>query len=290
MELRLMRTPNKKEIILTAVRPNEGLQAIYRRKLFQIIEQMHASVLYWVTARYKANEPKMALDALPATALRDLMRKLSRQWQMNFMEAAPALADYFAKAVNKRSDYQLEQILKRGGFSVAFRMTRPMQDVMAATIGEQVGLIKSIAQKYLTDVEGLVMRSVSEGRDLKTLTDALGPIVNLKRIGMGRKPGESDKSLLARTKRRAALIARDQNNKATATMTRVRQDQLDITEAIWQHSHGGKEPRPTHVANSGKRYKIAKGWYDPAIGKYIWPGTEINCRCVSRSVIPGFIP
>ncbi|WP_257785984.1 hypothetical protein [Burkholderia ubonensis] len=40
------------------------------------------------------------------------------------------------------------------------------------------------------------------------------------------------------TKRRAAFIAHNQNSKATATITRVRQEGLGITEAIWLHSHG----------------------------------------------------
>jgi len=35
------------------------------------------------------------------------------------------------------------------------------------------------------------------------------------------------------------------------------------------------------------RYNIATGWFDPDARKYIWPGTEINCRCVSKAVIPG---
>ena len=56
------------------------------------------------------------------------------------------------------------------------------------------------------------------------------------------------------------------------------------------HSGGGKEPRPTHLA-AGKRkqrYDVREGWYDPAVGKNIFPGELINCRCVSRPVIEGF--
>ena len=38
---------------------------------------------------------------------------------------------------------------------------------------------------------------------------------------------------------------------------------MGVDEALWLHSHAGKEPRPTHLANDGKRYKISEGWYDP---------------------------
>ncbi len=88
------------------------------------------------------------------------------------------------------------------------------------------------------------------------------------------------------TKRRAAFIARDQNNKATAVFERTRHVEIGVTEAIWLHSAGGKVPRPEHVAFSGKKYDIRKGAY--LEGKWTWPGVEINCRCVSKPVIPGF--
>lgn len=282
------------------VRPNAGTEAKFRKALLQLVANMVASVDYWLSAAYKANPPlisevyeenvQLAQDEQPSMELKRAVRKLAKRWQRKFDEAAPKLADYFTTAASERSDYQLRQILREGGFSVKFRMTRPMRDVMNAQINEQVALIKSIPQKYFTDVEGAVMRSVAAGRDLQALTKEIGGMVDLSRIKMGRKPGESDKSLAARTARRAAFIARDQNNKATAAMTRVRQVEAGITEAIWVHSGGGKEPRPTHLA-AGRRqqkYDVAKGWWDPDVEKFIQPGELPNCRCVSRPVIPGF--
>lgn len=272
---------------LRPVRPNAGVEADYRRKLDALIAEMNRSLVYWLTAAYRQNEPELAQDAppppdaggydpkpeprreSPAVAMRRRMRRLARQWQTRFDEAAPELAKYFATAAANRSDAALKGILKKAGFAVEFKMTRPMNDVLQATIGENVSLIRSIASQHLTQVEGIVLRSVQQGRDLGGLTKALE-----EQFGV--------------TRRRAALIARTQNDMATAAIQRVRQTELGITEAIWLHSAGGREPRPTHVANSGKKYTIADGWVDPAVGKAIWPGTEINCRCVARPVVPGF--
>ncbi len=100
-------------------------------------------------------------------------------------------------------------------------MTAPMNNALQATIAENVGLIRSIPEKYFTEVEGLVMRSVARGRDLSYLTDELQ-----KRYGI--------------TRRRAALIAHDQNNKATSVMQAARQQSLGITQGVWKHSHAGK--------------------------------------------------
>jgi SPP1 gp7 family putative phage head morphogenesis protein len=259
----------KTDKVLTPVRPNVGIEVAYRKKLQALIAEMDNSVVYWLRAAYRANEPVMAQDRTPADELRDAIRKLAKRWQKNFDEAAPALAEYFAKSVAARSSGALKAILKKAGFAVEFKMTRAMRDIMAATVSQQVSLIKSIPSRYFTNIEGLVMRSVQTGRDLGQLTKDLQ-----EQFGV--------------THRRAAFIARDQNNKATASMTRARQDELGLNEAIWVHSGGGKHPRPTHVAMHGKKYDVNKGMWDSAVNRWIFPGEEINCRCISRSIIPGF--
>lgn len=264
-----MAKASKNQKVLRPVHPNAGIQAAYRKRLDRLIDEMNRSVQFWLKATYRANPPEMAQDRNPAQELRAALRKLAQQWQDNFDEAAPKLAEYFAKSVQLRSDAALRKILRDGGISVKFKMTRTMQDVMDATINEQVSLIKSIPQQYLTQVEGMVMRSVQAGRDLGPLAKALQ-----EQFGV--------------TKRRAATIARDQNNKASASMTRARQDHLGITEGDWIHSGGGKHPRPTHVAMNGKRFNLRKGMYDQAVGKFILPGELINCRCVWKPVIQGF--
>ncbi len=260
---------NKNDRILSPIHPCCGTEALYRRKLYQLIEEMRNSIEYWLSAAYKANEPVLAQDAVPASELQNAIRKLTRRWQKRFNWAAPKLAKWFALSLADRSDKQLASILRRGGFSVKFKMTKAQRDILHATVHANVSLIKSIPQKYLNDVEGMVMRSVQTGRDLQTLQKDL-----LKNYKL--------------TKRRAALITRDQNNKVTSALVRVRQIELGINKAIWVHSGGGNHPRPTHVKNSGKQYDVNKGWFDPHEKKFIFPGELINCRCVSRSVVAGF--
>lgn len=261
---------------LNPVRPNAGDTAKYRRRLEALIKEMNDSVVFWTEATYKANAPEIAQDELPYAALQRVIRKLSKRWQKRFDEASKELAEYFTKRANQRSAQQLMQMLRDAGFSVKFKMTRAARDVMQASIAEQVGLIKSIPERYFTEVEGAVMRSVQQGRNLSTLTKDLQ-----KNYGV--------------TYRRAKTIASDQNNKMTATLTRVRQQEAGIKEAIWVHSGGGKEPRPNHLAAGQRkqRYDITKGMWDPDAegkgkGKMIFPGELINCRCVSRPVVSGF--
>lgn len=226
---------------------------------------MVASIQRFLLAAYRKDPPVLAQDA-PADRLQVVLRRLTARWLKRFDRLAEHLADHFARDVRDRSDAALRSALKTGGMSVQFKATKAERDVMAATVAENVRLIKSIPEQYLTQVEGAVMRSVQTGRDIGQLAKELETHYGV-------------------TKRRAAFIARDQNNKATAAITRARQDELGITEAIWLHSGGGKHPRPSHVRNSGQRYKVETGWYDPDAKKWIWPGTLPNCRCVAKSVI-----
>lgn len=263
---------SKPEKTLRSVHPNQGVEAEFRRRLFAIIDEMHDSITYWVTARYRNNEPSvlMSMDAkTPSVVLRLTINQLRKRWLKKFDDLSSGLADYYAQDIKDRTDAQMKSMLKKAGMSVKFNMTPAMKDIFKATVQANVSLIKSIPQEYLKNVEGMVMRSVQTGRDLGQLSKDLR-----KQFGV--------------SKRKAELISRDQNNKATSAFQRARQIELGIEEAIWMHSSAGKVPRPTHVAMNGKKYDVKKGMWDPAVKEYILPGQLINCRCTSRSVIAGF--
>lgn len=257
----------KKPKTIAPVRPNVGIELAYRKRLTDLVDEMHASLLWFIRAAYRANTPEMAQDESPAAAMQAVMSRLARRWQRRFDQGAKPLGDWFATSALERSDKALQGILRKSGFSVNFKLTPEANDVMQATISAQVGLIKSIASEHLAGVQGIVMRSVQTGRDLGTLTKEIE-----QKYGVTRK--------------RAAFIAQSQNNIATATITRVRQQSIGVREAIWVHSAGGKTPRPEHVAFNGKRYDIEQGAY--LEGKWTWPGVEPRCRCTSRSILPGF--
>lgn len=265
-------SPDGKPKILPPVHPNVGLEVAYYKKLDALIGQMNRSITYWLTATYRANPPRLAQDASPAVEFVKQMRTLGRRWTKQFDSAAEELGRWFALKSFQRSDNAMRHNLAQAGWTVQFTKTPVVQDTLQATIGAQVALIKSIGQQHLSDVEGLVMRSVQSGGNLGKLTSDL-----MERYKL--------------TQRRAAFIAKDQNQKATATITRVRQQELGITEAIWLHSAAGREPRPKHVKYNGKKYDISKGApIGDKPGQYVLPGELPNCRCVSRAIIPALAP
>lgn len=258
---------------LSAVRPAAPTRVAYQRRVDALVDEMSASLLYWLSAQYEHDTPAtvvLAEDASASSLLQAAFDKLRTRWLRKFDLLAPKIADWFAATSRARVDGTMQRDLAKANFTVKFKMTEAMRDAYNGVIDENVGLITSIAEQHLTGVQTDLMQSVQNGRDLGYLTDQL-----VKRTGI--------------TKRRAAFIARDQNNKATAVMVRTRALELGITKAVWLHSAGGKTPRPQHVAFSGKTFDLAKGHdFDNGEG-IVWPGTAINCRCVAKPVVPGFI-
>jgi SPP1 gp7 family putative phage head morphogenesis protein len=261
-------TAKRRPKVGRVLRPSAGIRAAYRKKLEALTDEMHRSLVYWLSARWRSNTPVLATDENPTRALRKTMRVLSRRWEKRFDEAAPKLAEWLARQALRHATKSMEDALEAGKMpTVDFKMTAPMRDAFNAVVGENVSLIKSIAQRHLSSVEASVMRSVSVGRDLGSLANDLQ-----EQHGV--------------TKRRAALIARDQSNKASAVITRVRQIDAGIEECVWEHSHAGKKPRPSHVAFSGQTYSVKEGALID--GERIFPGQLINCRCFCRPVLEGF--
>ncbi len=259
----------KNEKALRPVFPNVGIGVAYRRKLQNLVDEMHNSVRYFIKAAYRKNEPIIAQDEIPAAELQKAIDELTRQWCRRFRDGSEDLAAWFAKLAWRRSDAALKKILRDAGISVEFQMSRAMRDILRATVEANVQMIRSIPEQYLTQVKNSVMRSVQVGRDLGSLAKELQ-----EHYGV--------------TKRRAAFIAIDQNNKASSAMTRVRQLDLGLEDGVWRHSHAGIHPRPTHVANDGKRFSLRDGWYDPAVKEKILPGFLPRCRCFWTPVIRGF--
>lgn len=275
-----LRNPGTRDKTLAPVTPNAQTRLRYQRALDQAITNMQASYEWWIGARYRAalesNQDAgrladMAMDAAAgdATDLFGELARLRKYWTKYFDNFAKKLADQMADAWYKDNATQWQGKLKRAGFDVPMQLTPSQRLILKAKVPENVALIKSIQEQYHTDVEGIVSRNFLKGRDLAGMAD------EIKHRGHV-------------TKNRAALIARDQSNKATSQMNDARQRELGIKYAVWQHSSAGKEPRATHVRAGREQwvFKVGEGIdFNDAFG-VVLPGEAIACHCTSRSIIP----
>ena len=264
-----LKSPTGKPIAVQAIRPNAGIEAAYRKEMQALIAEMANSYRYWITATLNQNPAKttaIAEDSALTSALTAIFTKLGKHWRKRFDQAADTLAARFADRTLKTTNADMMRVLKDAGFAIEFKPIASQQEAYRAVIADNIALIKSIPEQYHTRVQGTVWRGVTGGYDLATLSQEL-----INDYGI--------------TARRAAFIAQDQAHKAMAVMEQQRRLDLGIEEAIWRHSHAGRHPRESHVkAGRDKlRFKISEGAYID--GKWILPGTEINCRCTSTAII-----
>lgn len=154
-------------------------------------------------------------------------------------------------------------------------------DAVKISIQNEIMQLEDVDSDHFGQVYDAALRSISTGRDLSLLHQAL---LRMNINGM--------------TKDRASEIARLLNNKATALMQKKQQESLGIKSAIWLHSGAPcvtdhkttrdweKQQDAAHRAANGKHYDVNKGMF--LNGKWTWPGTEPGCRCVSKAVMRGF--
>ena len=280
-----LRMPGRDDKVLPAIQVDRQTEALYRRKLGRAVALMAASYLRSIERKYAraldANVdagrlPDIAQDASappPGAASGDMfdeMKRLRAYWERYFKTFADEVTAGAFQDLYVDNQRAWQSRLRNAGFDLKLDMTPSQRLVMKAKVQENVALIRSIAQEYHKDVEGEVLRHFIAGRDLKGLQEKL--------VARGKV-----------TTNRAAFIARDQCNKATAQFNSARQRELGLHWAVWQHSSAGKEPRPTHVRAGRERWVFNTQVGIDFRDKFgsVLPGEAINCRCTSRTIIPG---
>jgi uncharacterized protein with gpF-like domain len=155
--------------------------------------------------------------------------------------------------------------------------TSRVTETIKADLRKNVILLEGIDKNHFEQIYNAALRSISAGRDLSLLYNVL---MQMNIDGM--------------TKQRATEIARVLNNRTTALMDRERQLSLGTKQAQWRYSGAPCEINPkkpmgqdaAHRAANGKLFEVSTGMF--LNGKWTWPGVEPGCRCISKSVVPGF--
>ena len=277
-----LRAPGKKDVTLAPIAPNAQSRLKYTRALQKAVANMSASYEWWIGARYRraveANQAAgrladIAMDAnTPFGDASDLFGELARlrkYWSNYFDKFAKKLAEQATETWYRDNANMWEGRLRRAGFDVPMKLTPSQRLILKAKVPENVALIKSIHDDYHKDIEGIVSRNFLKGRDLAAMSEQI------------KKRGKV-------TQDRAAFIALDQANKATAQMNDARQRELGIQYCVWQHSSAGKEPREKHVRAGREQwvFKVGAGIdFGDQFG-VVLPGEAIKCHCTSRSIIP----
>jgi SPP1 gp7 family putative phage head morphogenesis protein len=222
--------------------------------------------------RSDASEEYFAQDANIASQARISLNLLSDSMATLFADHGKIMAERMLDQTDEHVKSQMMASLKKlsGGLTIKqAAMPDGLAEVFTAAITGNVSLIKSIQGKFFEQIEGDIMRSI--------MSPAFGGheqlIKNLQKYG--------DVSY-----KRARLIALDQSRKASQSTGITRMKAAGVTQGIWIHTAGTKEPRKRHKDFNGKMFELAKGApVGDNDGDYVQPGDCINCRCVFQPVL-----
>ena len=263
---------SKNNIIGSALRPNVGISTDYAKPIVNELGLMFRDVQRELKKTFNENHYGQAMDASLASQSRILLNWLLRKWQPRFDEIAKSATERMIQRTIKNSTITLRNSLKEAlpdlSIDTSFS-NEQLQEVIKASTLEAANLIKIIPYKFLNEVQGQVMRSITTGKGMEDLV----PFLTKKYKG---------------NVRHARLVALDQTRKAYQSINTTRLKTLGVKKFIWIHSGGGKEPRELHKRMSGNEYSFDD---PPFIGVMYGedvhglPGDLPNCRCICKPVI-----
>ena len=255
-----------------ALRPNAGISADFAKPITKLIGLMYRDALRELTKVFEDTSFTSAMDASTSSQARIIMNWLMRKWSKRFDDTAKSIVDRMIARTLKNSSVTLGLSFREVSKDFEIDTTlinERLNEVIKASTQEAVMLIKRIPERFLGDVQGQVMRSITTGNGMKDLVPYLTKKYN----------GDI---------KHARLTAADQTRKAYQSINTSRLKTLGIKKFVWIHSGGGKAPRLDHIKMSGNEYSFDD---PPVIGKMY--GNEVrglpadlpNCRCICKPII-----
>lgn len=255
---------------LSNLNTSASLTAQYKKEMDKLLKEMKRNVNYWLLKTYGKHEEAITQDSA-FSSVDEQFNKLYTRWYKIYERFAKRFAPSFIKSVTHDTRTRITREFKNSGFKISrFANNRHYTNVANALVTENVNLIKTIATQYLDNVQGIVMRGISMGHDVKFIQQALKDRYDI-------------------TERRANFIASDQTHKATQAIQRTCDEQLGITQGVWVHRAGSKSSRLTHQKMAGKLFDLNKGLYDSDVKRDVLPAELWGCRCTYHRVLPDLL-
>lgn len=246
----------EREYYITVIDPflekfDEQVQRILVRSLESIASQ--GKVITQDSLSLDVDRPVGALF----TQLEEVLASL-----LSSVRLTPAVATIGVKTAGHAALTVKRQIeaLVTSNLGITLGSVPGLQERIDLFTRENVGLIKTIAQGYLDDVQSTMIRGIRVGDNAREI-------------------GAEISERFRVSKSRGRLIADDQINKFHGELRRARQKSLGITEYIWR-TRSDVRVRSEHAAREGKRFSFNK---PPSDGH---PGHPIRCRCFEDPILP----
>lgn len=206
-------------------------------------------------ARLHGDSLVLTLDS-PAASTSKIFRDLSRDFFGEFTNER--LASVVRGYGTEISDFQRREVARQFEQAVGFdpfKLGEPwLQTRIEGFTAENVALIRTIPERYFSDIETNLIRELRAG----TRWEEIAPLLE-DRYGVSESNAER--------------IARDQAGKFFGELNRARQQDVGIAEYTWRTARDNRV-RDSHAELEGTKHS----WDDPPPDTG-HPGDDINCRC-----------
>lgn len=252
----------------------------YNAKLQVLVRQIKKDIDATLMTLVRSLAPQYVQDSAPAMPYAPIttmdawsdtilaaMRFLFDRWRADRVApGAQRIAQDFVRAAVRRS----ERDMKRSVGIDVFSESQQMRDYLTAATQQNVQLIQSIPQRYLEEVQTLILANMRSGM----------------------RPGYIERALQEQfgvTSRRAKFIARDQTGKIQGEIAQRQQQDNGFEYFQWVDSHD-QRVRHRHREIANKTTAYGPGVYKwsnlplSQTGEPIRPGQDYNCRCIAIPV------
>lgn len=196
-----------------------------------------------------------------AADVHELVKDVRFQFEQTYTEAeirelahrqGLSVAQFNAKQMNK----QFQRVVEIDLFGFEPWIGTALEDFTIANSN----LIKSIPEKYFTEIENLTLQGVNQGVRWESIAEQIQERYDV-------------------SESKANLLARDQIGKLNGQFTELRQTEVGIDKYRWR-GVGDSRERQTHKANNDRVFK----WSNPP-RETGHPGQDYQCRCWAEPVI-----
>lgn len=272
--------PRRRRVTRRQLQP-DAIRLFYLSRLRVLIAKAHALVtteLLPLVHEIRSDDLKAVREARIDTLegdkerLRAKARELAKRFARDI--TPNKLKPLAAQVAHRTATFQKAQLQAqiKDVLSVApFIRDEGLTAAAARFTTENIALIKSVPQRYLQEIESMVIGNVQEGTRATTIAQQIE-----ERYGVA----ESN----------ALRIANDQVGKFYGELNRSRQTELGIRGYVWTGAKDTRE-RPNHKALEGQAFTWSEapeggGTDDDEAGH---PGSGINCRCQALPDVQGYL-
>lgn len=191
------------------------------------------------------------------------------------------------KLIRQFDDKRIEALVK----TVLNKANKRNREVLYRLVEKRIGIPTTEltnTEGLKADINALVLETAQWVKRLRDETIELYTANSLRAMTQGSSLAEvlSQFDGLAEKRRgHARFTARNQISNFNSITTKLRAQNLGITEAVWLTSQD-ERVRDSHIARNGKRFDLAEGLYSSTDGLHLLPGTDYQCRCTYELIIP----